>query len=47
MDAIDACADLLPFSLLIKKILFRVASRMATLPSSHPLEKHVKRVAAR
>ena len=48
-DTIDSCADLLPFRLLVdkNKILFSAASRMATLPSSHTLEKHVKRAAAR
>jgi len=46
-DAIDTCADLLPFSLLIDQILFMATSRIAMLPLSHLVEKHVKIMAAR
>jgi len=47
MDVIDVCADLLPFPLLINKVTHRAAMRLATLPSSHPLTRHICRVAGR
>ena len=47
MDTIDTCVDLLPFSLLIDQILFMATSRIAMLPLSHLVEKHVKIMAAR
>jgi len=31
-DAIDACMDILPFPLLVERIVFQAASRLATLP---------------
>ena len=37
-DTIDACMDLLPFHLLVEK---------ATLPDSHLLNKHMKKVVSR
>jgi len=37
----DAHTDLLPFPLLIEKLVHRVAVRLATLPARHPLAKHV------
>jgi len=40
-DMIDACVDMIPFHLLVKKITHRAATRLATLPWSHPLESHV------
>jgi len=40
-DSIDAHTDLLPFPLLIEKLVHRVAVRLATLPARHPLAKHV------
>ena len=43
-DTIDACTDILPFHLLVEKITHRAATRLATLPQSHPLERHVARV---
>ena len=46
-DTIDACMDILPFPLLVEKIMFRATSRLATLPRSHPLEKHIRRAATR
>src|SRR5882672_5354022 len=46
MDSLDAHADLLPFHLLVKKVVHRAAMRMATLPARHPLTKHVIRVAS-
>jgi len=41
MDMIDACTDLVPFHLLVERLMYRAATRMATLPRSHPLEKHI------
>jgi len=46
-DIIDACADLLPFHLLVSKVLHHMATRLATLPQMHPLGKHVSKVANR
>src|SRR5882724_6494590 len=46
-DEIDACADMLPFQLLVKKLTYQVASRLATLPWSHPHEKHVNCASSR
>jgi len=40
-DAIDACSDVLPFHLLVEKLMHRAATRLATLPQSHSLETHV------
>src|SRR5882724_10062237 len=40
-DSIDAHTDLLPFPLLIEKLVHRAAVRLATLPERHPLAKHV------
>jgi len=39
--------DILPFPLLIEKIMFRATSRLVTLPKSHSLEKHIRRAATR
>jgi len=47
MGMIDACADLLPFLLLINKVTHRAAMRLAILPSSHPLTRHIGRAAGR
>src|SRR5882724_6314668 len=46
-DAIDACADVLPFNLLVKSLTHKAATRLATLPWSHPLAKHVDWAASR
>jgi len=46
-DTVDACADILPFHLLVRRLLFHAATRIATLPSTHPLFKHINRVAER
>jgi len=46
-DAIDACAYIPPFPLLIEKIVFQATSRLVTLPKSHPLEQHIRRAATR
>jgi len=46
-DIVDAYADLLPFHLLIEKTVHCAATRLATLPSSHPLAKHASKAAAR
>src|SRR5882724_2945121 len=46
-DVVDACADLLPFNLLVERTLFQAASRLATLPSLHPLEIHVRKASKR
>ena len=32
MDAIDACADIAPFHLLVENVNYTAATRMATLP---------------
>src|SRR5882724_13497470 len=40
-DAINACADLAPFHLLVENLNYTAATRMATLPQSHPLAKHI------
>jgi len=46
-DTLDAHADLLPLDLLIDKHCFREALRLATLPTTHPLQSHVKKAAKR
>jgi len=46
-DMVDACTDILPFHLLVKKLTCRAASRLATLPQSHPFEKHITQASAR
>src|SRR5882724_10498111 len=46
-DAVNACADVLPFHLLDERLTYRASSRLATLPQSHPLERHVTQVSAR
>ena len=46
-DILDAHANLLPMQLLVEKMRARAAIRMATLPKSHPLEQHIRRVATR
>jgi len=46
-DAIDACADLFPFHLLVEIVTHKAATRLATLPDSHLLNKHVKKVVGR
>ena len=40
-DTINTCADMLLLHLLVEKIMHRAATRLATLPQSHPLETHV------
>ena len=44
-DSLDAHADLLPFPLLVEKLLHRVATRIATLPKTHPLATHANKAA--
>src|SRR5882672_6358718 len=46
-DMTDTCADLLPFPLLVNKVVHHATTRLATFPSSHPLKKHVSRAANR
>src|SRR5882672_7961481 len=46
-DSLDAHADLLPFQLLTEKLVHRAMARLVTLPTSHPLAKHVSGVARR
>src|SRR5882724_9769399 len=46
-DTVDACADLLPFHLLVEKVIHRAATQLAALPSSHPLAKHVQKATGR
>jgi len=41
-DALDACAFLLPLSLMVEKWSFRAAVRLASSPPEHPLYKPVK-----
>ena len=47
MDTIDACTDLVPFDLLVVSLTYRAVTRMATLPWSHPLAKHIDCAASR
>jgi len=44
-DVLDAHAALLPFQLVIKKLLYRETIRMATLPRTHPMHKVFLRAA--
>ena len=44
-DVLDAHAALLPFQLVIKKLLYRETVRMATLPRTHPMHKVFLRAA--
>ena len=44
-DLLDAHADLLPFTLLVDKICHAATMRLATLPQSHPLHRHVQEAA--
>ena len=46
-DVLDACSDLLPFHLLVEKVTHQVATWLASLPSSHPLYTHIRKVARR
>jgi hypothetical protein len=46
-DALDVHANLLPFHLLVDKVRFRSALRLATLPVTHPLHNLVKQAAKR
>jgi hypothetical protein len=46
-DSLDAHADLLPFPLLVNKVVHQSAIRLAMLPASHPLHEPVKRAATR
>jgi len=46
-DAVDTCTDLLPFHLLVKKLVCCAATRLAMLPQSHPLAKHTNKAAGR
>ncbi|KAF8577042.1 hypothetical protein K439DRAFT_1365641, partial [Ramaria rubella] len=47
IDSVEAYANLLPFSLLVYKVVHRATSRMACLPPSHPLHRHVWNAAAK
>jgi len=40
-DVVNACTDVLPFHLCVKKLTYRATSKLVTLPQSHPLEKHI------
>ena len=42
-DVLDAHADLLPFHILINQICHRSALRLATLPDTHLLHKHMRK----
>jgi ribonuclease HI len=46
-DALDAHANLWPVPILIDKMRAKAALRMATIPETHPLFKHVRRAASR
>jgi len=46
-DTIEACADLLPFHLLVEKLTHCAAMHLVTLPDSHPLVMHVQKAAGR
>jgi len=45
MDSLDAHADLLPFKLLVKKLLHQATTQVATLLKTHPLATHMTKVA--
>jgi len=38
IDTLDACTDLLPFHILVEKIMYCTASRLETLPVPPPTE---------
>ena len=42
-DTLDMHVNLLPFHLLVSKIVHRAATRLACLPDNHPLPKHILR----
>ena len=42
-DMIDAHAKLLPFHILVNQICYRSTLRLATLPDTHPLYKHMRK----
>jgi ribonuclease HI len=46
-DILEVMANLAPFHLLVDKIRYRAAIRLATLPPSHPLHKPVQNAASR
>ena len=46
-DTLEAHANLLPIDLLFKKVTFRAAARIASLPSTHPLFLPSRRAAKR
>ena len=46
-EIINACADLLPFHLLVEKLSHCAAMYLATLPESHLLEMHVWKAVGR
>jgi ribonuclease HI len=46
-DVLESHANLLPIELLFKKILFRSATRLASLPPTHPLFQPIRNAAKR
>jgi hypothetical protein len=46
-DTLESHANLLPIELLMDKVLFRAASRIASLPFSHPLHSLARKAAKR
>jgi ribonuclease HI len=46
-DILDVHANLLPIDLLFRKILFRAAIRICSLPQSHPLHAAIRKAARR
>ena len=45
MDSLDAHTDLLPFKLLVEKVLQQATTQIATLPKTHPLATHTTKAA--
>jgi hypothetical protein len=41
-DALDAMANLLPFHLMVNKAIHGETVRLASLPDTHPLARHIK-----
>src|SRR5882724_7871883 len=46
-DSLDAHSNLLPFNLLVKRMLHWAATQLASLPESHLLTAHVNKAAQR
>jgi len=46
-DFLNTHADLLPFHLLVEKLVHRAAARLVTLPMGHSIAMHIKARASR